>query len=54
MDILVIADTQIDKDSPTEHLDALSRYIWKHKPETIVHIGDHWDFPSLSSYATPS
>jgi hypothetical protein len=52
MDILVIADTQIDNESPTDHLEALSRYIWKHKPETIVHIGDHWDFPSLSSYAS--
>ena len=51
-DIIVIADTQIDNDSPTEHLQALSRYIWKHKPRYIVHIGDHWDFPSLSSYAS--
>jgi len=54
MDIIVIADTQIDKDSPIDHLHALSKYIWKYKPEHIVHIGDHWDFPSLSSYASPS
>lgn len=52
MDILVIADTQIDMLSPTDHLEALSKYIWKHKPNTIIHIGDHWDFPSLSSYAS--
>jgi hypothetical protein len=51
-DIIVIADTQVDNNSPTEHLEALSRYIWKHKPKDIVHIGDHWDFPSLSSYVT--
>ena len=51
-DILVIADTQVDNETPTDHLEALSRFIWKHKPETIVHIGDHWDFPSLSSYAS--
>lgn len=51
-DILVIADTQIDNDSPTKHLEALSKYIWQHKPNHIIHIGDHWDFPSLSSYAT--
>jgi hypothetical protein len=51
-DIVVIADTQVDNMSPTEHLAALSRYIWKHKPAHIVHIGDHWDFPSLSSYAS--
>lgn len=54
MDIIVIADTQIDKDSPIDHLHALSRYIWKHRPQHIIHIGDHWDFPSLSTYATPS
>ena len=51
-DMLVIADTQVDKDSPTEHLESLSRYIWKHKPAHIIHIGDHWDFPSLSTYAS--
>ena len=54
MDVVVIADTQIDQFSPTEHLEALGKYIWKHKPTHIVHIGDHWDFPSLSSYASPS
>lgn len=54
MDIVVIADTQIDKDSPIDHLHALGKYIWEYKPEYIIHIGDHWDFPSLSSYATPS
>lgn len=51
-DIIVIADTQTDKTTPTEHLEAISEYIWKHKPRYIVHIGDHWDFPSLSTYAT--
>ena len=51
-DVIVIADTQVDNDSPTDHLEALSRYIWKHKPSTIIHIGDHWDFPSLSTYAS--
>ena len=51
-DIIVIADPQVDKDTPTDHLEALSRYIEKHKPKHVVHIGDHWDFPSLSSYAS--
>lgn len=49
-DIIVIADTQVDNQSPTDHLKALSKYIWEHKPRYIVHIGDHWDFPSISSY----
>lgn len=51
-DILVIADTQVIKNSPTDHLHALARYIWKYKPAHIVHIGDNWDFESLSFYAT--
>lgn len=50
-DILVVADTQVSNETPTEHLKALSRYICQHKPDKIVHIGDHWDFPSLSSHA---
>ena len=49
-DIVVIADTQVDMHSPLSHLYAISKYIWEHKPAHIVHIGDHWDFPSLSSY----
>lgn len=52
LDILMIADTQVTDTSDTSHLVALSRYIWQHKPACIVHIGDHWDFESLSSYAT--
>ena len=51
-DILVIADTQVIPDAPLHHIHALARYIWKHKPAHIVHIGDHWDFESLSSYAS--
>jgi hypothetical protein len=52
-DILVIADTQITPNSPVHHLESLAIYIWKHKPDIIVHIGDHWDFESLSTYASP-
>ena len=51
-DIITIGDTQVHEDTPTDHLEALSRYIWHHKPGTIVHIGDNWDFPSLSSYGS--
>jgi len=51
-DIVVVADPQVDKGSPTSHLSTIGRYIWEHQPGTVVHIGDHWDFPSLSSYAS--
>lgn len=50
-DIIVIADTQVSPESDVSHIEALSKYIWEHKPAHIVHIGDHWDFPSLSFYA---
>lgn len=52
-DIIVIADTQVKAGSDLSHLEALSVYIWQHKPKHIVHIGDHWDFESLSYYASP-
>ena len=51
-DIVVIADTQVIKGAPVDHLKALAKYIWKHKPAHVVHIGDNWDFESLSFYAS--
>lgn len=51
-DIIAIGDTQMVNGAPTDHMHALARYIWKHKPAHVVHIGDHWDFESLSFYAT--
>ena len=52
LDKIIIADTQVHKGTPTGHLKSLSKYIWAHKPGSIVHIGDNWDLPSLSSYST--
>lgn len=51
-DIVVIGDTQVTPTAPVHHIHALARYIWKHRPSLIVHIGDNWDFESLSSYAS--
>jgi len=47
---LIIADTQCKPDQDFTHLEALGRYIVAKKPDVIVHIGDHFDMPSLSSY----
>ena len=33
-----------------EHLTWLGKYICDQRPDIIVHLGDHWDLPSLSSY----
>ena len=51
-DIVVIADTQVIKGADLSHIRALAKYILKYKPKYIVHIGDNWDFESLSFYAS--
>ena len=50
MKILVIPDTQTKPGVPIGHLSACGHYIVDKKPDVVVHIGDHWDMPSLSSY----
>lgn len=50
---LVIPDTQARPGVPTIHLDWIGRYIvdqFAGDELTVVHLGDHWDMPSLSSY----
>lgn len=48
--LLLIPDTQVKPGVPIDHLHDLGREIADVQPEIIVHIGDHWDMPSLSSY----
>jgi hypothetical protein len=50
---VIIADTQVRAGVPTEHLSWAAQWIVEHKPDAIVHIGDHWDMPSLSAYDLP-
>jgi len=47
---VIIPDTQIKPGVPTEHLEWAGRYIAEKRPDVVVHLGDHWDLPSLSSY----
>lgn len=50
---LVIPDTQVKAGVPNDHLVWVNRYIrdrYEGQPLTVVHLGDHWDMPSLSSY----
>lgn len=47
-----IPDTQVKKGVPLSHLTAAGNYIVDKKPDVIIHAGDHWDMPSLSSYDT--
>lgn len=48
--ILLIADTQTKEGQEWPHLAKLGDFIIRRRPDVIVHIGDHWDFESLSSY----
>lgn len=48
--ILVIADTQCKSEEDLDYMLWVGKYIAEKKPDIIVHIGDHYDFPSLSSY----
>ena len=47
---LIIPDTQCKPGVPLEHLEWAGRYAAERKPDVIIHLGDHWDMPSLSSY----
>lgn len=56
MKIFVIKDTQRRPDNLQVNtpLDiALGNVIVKERPDVVVHIGDHWDMPSLSTYDMP-
>jgi len=39
---LVIPDTQIKPDHPIDHMIWAGRYAAAVKPDTIIHLGDHW------------
>lgn len=46
----VIGDTQSRPGAPTDHLAWIGEYIAEKKPGVIVHLGDHYDMPSLNSH----
>jgi hypothetical protein len=50
---VVIGDTQVKPGVPTVHLEWIGQYIadkFTPKNTRVIHVGDHWDMPSLSSY----
>ncbi len=49
--IFVIPDTQVRPGVPTDHLDWIGALIQDLEPEYVVHLGDHWDMESLSSWS---
>lgn len=48
--LLLIPDTQVKPGVDISHIDALGQWIVEERPDVVIHIGDHWDMPSLSSY----
>lgn len=48
--IFVIGDTQAKHEVSLEYMSWIGNYIATQQPDIIVHIGDHWDMASLSSY----
>lgn len=46
----MIPDTQCRPGVSTDYLYWIGRYIADRKPDVVIHLGDHWDMPSLSSY----
>lgn len=51
MRILVIPDTQIRPGVPIDQMRWAAKAVRDYKPSHVCHMGDHWDFPSLSSYS---
>lgn len=47
---LIIPDTQCKPGVPDDHLEAAGNYAAHKQPDVIIHLGDHWDMPSLSVY----
>ena len=47
---MIIADTQCKPGVDLEYMTWVGKYIVEKRPDVLIHIGDHFDFESLSSY----
>jgi hypothetical protein len=47
---MVIPDTQQKPGVCMDHMEWAGNFAVEKRPDVIIHIGDHWDMPSLSSY----
>jgi hypothetical protein len=48
--IIIIPDTQVKPGVDTAHIGWAAQAIVDYMPDYVVHIGDHWDMPSLSTH----
>lgn len=49
---VIVPDTQVRPGVPTDHLEWAGRYIAEKRPDVVVHLGDHWDLPSLNTHTS--
>lgn len=47
---MVLPDTQVRRGVRTDHLEAAGNYAVAKRPDTIIHLGDFADMPSLSTH----
>lgn len=50
---VVVPDTQVRPNVHTDHIDWIAQAIVEYQPDVVVHLGDHWDFPSLNGHEEP-
>lgn len=46
----ILPDTQVKPNQSIEHMRWAGQYAVDMQPDVIIHLGDHWDMSSLSSY----
>jgi DNA-directed RNA polymerase subunit RPC12/RpoP len=49
----VLPDTQVKKGAPLDHFEWIGAAIREYRPTRLIHLGDHWDMHSLSSWDGP-
>lgn len=49
----IVPDTQIRPGVPTDHIDWIAKAICEYRPDTVICLGDWWDFPSLNGHEEP-
>src|SRR6185312_3158978 len=50
---LIIPDTQVRPGVPTDHIDWVAKAIVEYRPDVVIHLGDHYDLPSLNGHEQP-
>lgn len=49
----IVPDAQVRPGVPTDHIDWIAKAICEYRPDTVICLGDWWDFFSLNSHEQP-